>query len=392
MQKSFCAILIAACALIGCAGGRAPNSIKIGWFGPLSGTQASWGLTEFNTVKMMVDDYNAQGGVQFGGRRVKLEAVGYDDMGDAANATNSAKKLIEADKVAAIVGPMNSPEAIAVAPLVDAARTPLVSSWATLPEVTVEASGKVHPYVFRAAFTEGYLCKAAAKYAVTKLGRTRGAILSETDDAFSVIDVPFLKESFVKEGGTIVAEKTFNWRDADQLASLTAIKAAKPDIVFLPIGFKLASIAGQAQALGINGLLFGGDSWPSGGGDEWPSDNLIRLAGTALEGALFVNDLDFSGKEAMALRDEYKAKFQKDPGIITSSYLVHDAMLMLVDAIGRAKSMRGADIAKALEATDIAGITGRIKIGPKHDPVGKDAWIMRIAGPSMVLQERITAE
>ena len=83
--------------------------------------------------------------------------------------------------------------------------------------------------------------------------------------------------------------------------------------------------------------------------------------------------------------DEYRAKNNKNAEL--NSYMIHDALMMVIDAIQRAKSVNGPDIQKALETCDIQGITCHIKIGPNHDPVGKTAWIIRIAGPDLKFQE-----
>jgi hypothetical protein len=153
-------------------------------------------------------------------------------------------------------------------------------------------------------------------------------------------------------------------------------------------------LARQARDLGIDQVLLGGDGWPS--------ENLIELAGNALEGGYFINHLDFDGAAAKPFRDEYKTKYQKNAEL--NSYMVHDALVMVIDAIKRAKSIKGEDIKKALDTCDLQAatgangdtmtnpITGHIKIGPNHDPVGKTAWLTKIIGPDMKFQESFAAE
>ena len=143
-----------------------------------------------------------------------------------------------------------------------------------------------------------------------------------------------------------------------------------------------ALAATQARELGIKTLLLGGDGWPS--------DNLVSLAGKSLEGCLFVNHLDFDGAAAKPMRDEYKKKYNKNAEL--NSYMVHDALAMVVDAMQRAKSVEPVAIQKALTTCDIQGITGHIKIGPNHDPVGKEAWLIKIVGPDMKFQEKFAAK
>ena len=168
MRKFLCSTLMATLA-IG-ASAQAPT-VKIGWFGPATGDSALWGQAELNTVKLMAEQYNAKGGITVGGKKYLVEIVGYDDKGDSVEAVNVAKRLISQDKVVAIVGAQGSGEAIPVATIVNGAKVPLVASTATNPKVTVQDSGAVNQFMFRACFTDPYQGKTAAYYAFQKLGK-----------------------------------------------------------------------------------------------------------------------------------------------------------------------------------------------------------------------------
>ena len=382
MKALLIGLLVVSLALVGCAGGGKTDTIKIGWFGPSTGDSALWGQAELNTVKMMAEDYNTAGGIQVGNRKYKIEIIGYDDKGDSTEAVNVAKRLTSQDKVVAIVGAQGSGEAIPVAPIMTEAKVPLVASTATNPKVTVTESGAVNPYMFRACFTDPYQGKVAAYYAYQKLGKRNAAIFMTIDDPYSTGLSQYFKENFESLGGKVVAEVSYTSGEKDFRAPLTKIKASKPDIIFIPAYYNdVALAAKQARDLGINQILLGGDGWPS--------ENLIQLAGKSLEGCLFINHLDMDGAESKPMRDEYKAKFNKNAEL--NSYMVHDSLAMVVDAIQRAQSLKGPDIMKALETCDIQGMTGHIKIGPAHDPVGKDAWIIKIVGPDMKFLEKFAA-
>jgi branched-chain amino acid transport system substrate-binding protein len=369
---------------MGCSGkAKQADTIKLGWFGPLTGDTALWGQAELNSVKMMVDDYNAAGGIKVGDKMMKVEVIGYDDKGDSTEAVNVAKRLTSQDHVVAIVGAQGSSEAIPIAPILTAAKVPLVSTLATNPKVTVTENGEVNAYSFRACFTDPYQGKVAAYFAYQKLGKRKAAIFMTVDDAYSAGLSQYFKEGFEKLGGKVVAEVSFAAGEKDFRAPLTKIKAANPDIIFMPDYYTdVALSAKQARDLGINQVLLGGDGWPS--------ENLISLAGTALEGCLFINHLDFGSVEAKPFSDEYKAKYGKNAEL--NSYMTHDAVVMVVDAIQRTGSLDGEKIAAALATSDIQGITGHIKIGPTHDPVGKEAWLIKIVGPNMVFQEKFAAQ
>jgi len=381
------AALVVSLALVGfagCAGGgKSGNTIKIGWLGPETGDSALWGQAELATVKMMAEDYNKAGGVDVGGKKYKLEIVAYDDKGDSTEAVNIAKRLTSQDKVSAVIGPQGSGEAIPIAPIMNDAKVPCVASTATNPKVTVTESGAVNPYMFRACFTDPYQGKVAAYFAYQKLGKRKAAIFMTIDDPYSTGLSQYFKENFVSLGGTIVSEVSYTSGEKDFRAPLTKIKASNPDVIFIPAYYNdVALAAKQARDLGIKQLLLGGDGWPS--------DNLIQLAGNALEGCLFINHLDFDSDTAKPMRDEYKAKYNKNAEL--NSYMIHDSLVMVIDAIQRAKSLKGPDIQKALETCDIQGVTGHIKIGPNHDPVGKTAWLIKIVGQDMKFQETFAAD
>lgn len=376
------AVLLAAVLMLGaCSGaGAKVDVVKIGWLGPRTGDTALWGQAEYDTVIMLADELNAKGGIDVGGKKYKIEVIGYDDKGDSTEAVNIAKRLTSQDKVAAIVGPQGSGEAIPIAPVMNDAKIPAVATTATNPKVTVTEAGTVNPFMFRACFTDPYQGSVAATYAYDKLGKRKAAIFMTVDDAYSAGLTQFFKESFTKMGGEIVAEVSFTAGEKDFRAPLTKIKAANPDVIFSPNYYTdVALSAKQARELGIDSVMLGGDGWPS--------ENLISLAGTALEGCFFVNHLDFNDPAVADFKNAYKAKYNKNAEL--NSYMAHDAFLMVVDAIQRAKSIKSEDIMKALETTDLVGVTGHIKIGPTHDPVAKDAAIIKIVGPDMIFQEKI---
>ncbi len=383
MRKLLLAAVAVTILFAGCAGGKTANVIKIGWFGPVSGDSALWGTAERDSLVLLFEQYNAKGGLEVKGKKYQLELVPYDDKGDAIEAVNVAQRLTSQDKVVAVIGPQGSGEAIPVSKTMNDAKVPLVATTATNVNVTVDPNGTVHPYMFRACFIDSYQGKVAARFAFEKLGLRKAAMLIAVDDAYSVGLGQFFKETFEQLGGKVVEEVTFTSGEKEFRAPLTKIKAAQPDVIFMPYYYTdVATSARQARELGINTMMIGGDGWPS--------ESLIELAGTALEGCYFINHLDFDGELAKPFRDAYKAKYNKNAEL--NSYMAHDAALVVFDAIQRAEKIDGPSIQAALLTTDLNGVTGRIRMGPQHDPIGKDAWITQILGKKMVFKEKFQAE
>ena len=394
MKKKVLALLMVclmavSAGLVGCSGQQtaapaepaapAEEKVLVGWMGSLTGDQAVWGQCELNTVKMLFEEINAKGGVL--GKQ--LEVIGYDTKGDPQEAVNVAKRLTTQDKVCAILGPNASGNAIPIAPVLEEAKVPDIATVATNPKVTV-LDGKVKPYNFRVCFIDPYQGAVAAGYAADVLKAKTAAVLYDVGDDYSQGLTEFFEEFFVKKGGTIVAKEGFKTGDVDFRPQLSKIKAANPEVIFMPYFFKeVALSSNQARELGINATLMGGDGWPS--------EQLISMAKDAVEGSFFVNHLDYDDPEVQDFKTRYKAKYDKD--VELNGYLVHDAVLMFVDALTRAGEANGEKIAQALETTDIKGITGRIKISKDtHNPEGKDAAILKIVDGKYVFQQKFAAE
>ena len=179
----------------------------------------------------------------------------------------------------------------------------------------------------------------------------------------------------------MVAEVSYTSGEKDFRAPLTKIKAANLDVIFIPAYYNdVALAAKQARELGIHQLLLGGDGWPCHREPDLP--------GRQRPGRLPVREppgLRRHGRRPPCAT-EYKAKYSKNAEL--NSYMVHDALAMVVDAMQRAKSTDPAAIQKALCTTDLNLITGHIKIGPNHDPVGKEAWLIKIVDKDMKFQEK----
>lgn len=348
-------------------GGDAKEPIKIGWVGPLTGDQAVWGKCESQTLEMLIEQKNEEGGLL--GR--KLELVKYDTKGDVNETINVTKRLVSQDKVAAIIGPNASAGAIAMAGVLTQAKTAGIATVATNPKVTVNDDGSLNEYSYRICFIDPYQGSVAASYAAKQLNFKNAAILYDVSSDYAQGFRQYFVETFKKAGGTIVADEAFNSGDTDFKPQLTKIKKANPEVVLLPGMYKeTALIANQARDLGINAVLMGGDGWPS--------EKLNEMAGKAIEGSYVVNHLDYNDPEAKPLQDAYRAKYGADAGIELNAYMAHDAFLIVCAAIEKAGTANPEDVAKALTEVQIKGLTGNIKLSKEtHNPDGKEAAIQK---------------
>lgn len=352
------------------------ETIKIGWIGSLTGDQAVWGTCESNTVKMLIEEVNANGGML--GKQV--EGIYYDTKGDAAEAVNATKRLITQDGVVAIIGPNASGQAISISSVLEQYKVPDIATVATNPKVTVNDDGSVKAYNFRVCFIDPYQGAVAAGYAYDRLGLRNAAVLYDVASDYSQGFTEFFEKTFTEKGGKIVAKEGFKEGDVEFKPQLSKIKDANPDMILMPYYYKeVALSANQARELGIDAVLMGGDGWPS--------EQLMTMAADAIEGSYIVNHLDFNDPEVKPLQEAYTAKYNLPMEL--NGYMAHDAFLLLQAAIEDAKSDDPVKITESLTKVTVQGVTGTIKISPEdHNPVGKEAAIVKIESADYIFQEK----
>src|SRR5262249_38068259 len=161
---------------------------------------------------------------------------------------------------------------------------------------------------------------------------------------------------FTGLGGTIVTEQAFSEGDSDFAAQLASIRDAKPDVIYLPGYYNdVGNVVLQARKLGL--------TQPFLGGDGWDSAQLPKIAGPAIDGSYYTNPYSF--QETRPAVQNFVEKYKKDYGSVPDGLaaLGYDAALILFDAMKRAPSLGGADLAKAISETkDFSGVTGVITI------------------------------
>jgi len=352
------------------------ETIKIGWIGSLTGDQAVWGTCESNTVKMLIEEVNASGGIL--GKQV--EGIYYDTKGDATEAVNATKRLITQDGVCAIIGPNASGQAIAISSVLEEYKVPDISTVGTNPKVTVNDDGSVKEFNFRVCFIDPYQGAVAAGYAYDRLGLRNAAVLYDVASDYSQGFTEFFEKTFTEKGGKIVAKEGFKSGDQDFRPQLSKINGENPDMILMPYYYKeVALSANQARELGIDAVLIGGDGWPS--------EQLMTMAADAIEGSYIVNHLDFNDPEVKPLQEKYSAKYNLPMEL--NGYMAHDAFLLLKAAIEDAGSADPVKITESLTKVSVEGVTGTIKLSPEdHNPIGKEAAIVRVEKGDYIFQEK----
>ena len=214
--------------------------IRIGIFGPLTGPASMYGKMSQRGSEFAVKEANIEGGID--GREIKLYI--YDDRMDRKEAVSVVRKMIELDKVVAIVGNSISSTSIAAAPVVDSMKTPMIASYSNALSIV-----KGHPYCFRwcsVADVQGYIM---AWHATQKKGYKTFALILQ-DDEFGRGNGNGMEVGLEKFGGKIVYKAMHSPVEKEFRSQLTAIKELNPDAVFVA-GFSPAQVAIQGYDLGV---------------------------------------------------------------------------------------------------------------------------------------------
>lgn len=350
------------------AGGAfAEETYKIGGIFSVTGRASFLGDPEKKSMEMVIEKINAAGGID--GR--KLEAVIYDTEGDPTKAVMSVSKLLNKDKVLAIIGPSTTPTTLAVMPFAEKARTPLISC-AAGNKITMP----INPWVFKTAQSDIHAVQAIYEHMKTRGIRKIGILT--VADAFGESGREQLEAQAGDFGLTIVQADKFGGNDTDMTAQLTKIKSAKPDAVICwGTNPGPAVVNKNARQLALNIPVYQSHGVAS--------PKFIELAGESAEGTLLptgkilIHDLLPETDPQKAVLAEYAGTYTetfKQPVSGFGGY-AYDAVNILAQALkgtdGDPEKLR--DNIESL--TDHVGVSGVFNFGPKeHNGLSANAFVM----------------
>jgi branched-chain amino acid transport system substrate-binding protein len=353
-------ILLPICNHLASAAGP---DIIVGEYGSMTGSEATFGISTDYGIKLAVKQINAKGGLN--GRKIRL--VSYDDQGKQQEVVTSVTRLIQDDHVVAVLGEVASSRSLAGAHVAQSLGIPMISPSSTNAKVT-----QVGDMISRVCFIDSFQGYVGAGFAKDKLNFTKAAILYDRSQAYSSGLRNDFKGAFTKMGGTVASEEAYSGGDSDYSAQLTSIKNADPQFIYVPGYYtEVVNIARQARKLGLN--------IPMVGGDGWVSDDL-KNAGDALDGCYFSDHYakEDDRPQVKQFLQEYQAEFGQGPDSMAA--LGYDAANLLFDAMTRAPSLSGKDLAAAINSTkDFPGVTGDITIDENRN-ARKGAVIQQIKG------------
>lgn len=348
----------------------ASGTIRIGGLFAVTGPASFLGEPEKRTLEMLVAETNAKGGIN----GQKLEAIIYDTGGDVTKAVQLATKLIRNDKVVAIIGPSTTGESMALVPVVEKEKIPLVSCAAG---IKITEPVKDRKWVFKTPANDHVAAEKILNY-MARQGQKSFALLTVTD-GYGSSGREQLKALAAQKGFKVVADETYGPKDTDMTPQLTKIRAVKADaIICWGTNPGPAIITKNVKQLGIKTPLYMSHGVAS--------KKYIELAGAdAAEGVMLP-----AGKlaifDAIARKDpqynllkEYDAAYRKAFGTEASTFggYAYDGFLLVTNAI-RTKGAAPDKIRDGIEQTSkLVSVSGVFTMSPTdHNGLDLSAFEM----------------
>ena len=312
------------------------ETIKIGLAFPMSGTAAMAGKYSTHGADVLKEELG--GKITVGDKEYPVEFVTMDTEGSEEKTTNVFQKLIEEEKVIAIVGPDSSKCMLAAAPIAQNAKCPAITTFGTNTAVT-----EVGNYIFRACFIDPFQGSVAAAYC-DQQGYKTACIMFNNADAYAV----GLKDAFVENfKGEVLAIEEYSGSDVkDYNVQLTKLAAQNPDVLLLPnLNVELGLQIQQARTAGLNCPIICGDSADT--------PDVANVAGPAIEGVAYVSAFSAESTDEAAKNfvDAY-VKLYPDELPNSNAELTYETAKMVVWAIQNAKTLDRDGVRDALDTID----------------------------------------
>lgn len=327
------------------------QEINIGSISPLTGGAASYGEKMTRAIDIAVQEVNEKGGI--GGKRVI--AIHEDDKLEAKDGVSAFKKLTSVDRVSAVIGAAGSSVTLAIAPIAESSKVPLIT-----PIASAVSISKAGDFVFRICPSDALQGVIVASWMKEK-EFSRVAVLYINNDYGTGLKNSF-KEAFTKLGGAVALEETFEKDSKDLRTQINKIKAAKVDAIFLPSYIEEAGVAlRQIKELRVKVQVFGTD--------PYHDPKMLTIAGDAANGVFFTDVSSPSGAVFERFAEKYKTKYKQDAEILAAQS--YDAAVALLMAIEKA----GTDpikIKEELYKVKFMGASGRIEFDQNGDVTTKD--------------------
>ena len=366
-KRTFCTLLMSA-GLIGgiLAGSATPllaadKEIKIGGLFPMSGPGSYFGAQDKQGVELALDQLNKTGvnGYKF---EVKYE----DSSCSPLPATQAAKRLLDQFKPDVVIGEECSDATLAVMPIMEQAKVPLLNAGSSAIKVTEPGN----PWTFRIMPNEVMQGVDIATKAYKQFNARTAVILHENTNA-GIGNAKVFADTFTKLGGKILADIGFG-RDVNDFTSIATRVAGLGKIDVIPT----YTLEGQGlkitQALAQAGVVKGGGGHAIQLGTIWLPFGFEQKAGKAAVGYIRIVQFDPTDKRDVVRKfiEAFKAKYNQDPTHLNAH--AYDQVMLIADVVRRgAKDAQS--IRDGLAATkNFSGVTGSVEFDKTNQNVKMD--------------------
>ncbi len=337
----------------------AESAIRIAAILSLTGQAAASNSSVVSGIQMAVDEINTSGGVL--GRPLELLLI--DNESTPIGSSVAAQKAVD-NKVTAIIGASWSSHSLAIAPIAQKNRIPMISPLSTIPKLTA-----IGDMIFRVCYTDDFQGKMLANFAYNDLKVRRALVFVDLTSDYSMELARVFSERFGALGGSIDKEIEYKSNQLSYDRQISEAVGKKADVVVLTGYDESGFIAAKLQEAGIQAKIIGGDGW--GDGDFYTS------GGNKLKTAFFLTHWTRESENPFSRR--FVEKIPEGVPVIFGIALGYDAVYVLVEAIRQTGSSDREKIRQSLaKITYTKGVTGAITFDDQGDPVGKNLVVIEI--------------
>jgi len=325
----------------------AAESIKIAVAAPMTGDNAEYGIGFTNAAQLMVDEWNAKGGVL--GRQIEI--VQYDDKNSSEEAATIAQKIVSEGDIVGVIGHFSSGVCLTAAPIYHENKIIEISPSASHPDYS-----KIGNFIFRNNTIISAEAAASIDIAVNDLGKKNIGIISiKTDWGTNTSKViKDLVAEMSAQGVTVVAHEEVVEGSDDYSSAITKLNEAGVDVVICAGMYNLvAPVAKQYKQINPDIKVVGFSNAYS--------QQLIELGGDAVEGICFPV-IFFSQSEEENIKtyvDAFTKAYGNAPSALTSQ--AYDSVGMLLTAIETAGTTDSQAVRDTLAQVEYKGVTGDTK-------------------------------
>ena len=351
-------ILLIICGLIwvSCQKKVEEKVVKIGAVLVLTGPDAKAGQSAKQGIEMAVEEINASGGV----KSRKIKVIYEDDGGEPQKSVSAVQKLINVDKVLAILGPMWSSCVLAVAPIVESKGVVILSPTASSPKITYGGD-----YIFRNTYSDAIEGAKTAEFASKELKYGKAGILFINND-YGVGLKDAFKRKFEELGGKIVIDEGYDPKTTDFRTILVKVKERSPEVIYIAGYSEMGQLLRQMRETGIK--------IPVLSCIMFEISDIAKVAGKAAEGVIYAYP-SYDPEKGNEITLKFAKKFKEKYGTLPDpeAAFSYDAVKILALAMEKG-GFTSEDIKNALyKIKGYNGITGKTSFDENGDvikPVG----------------------